>query len=628
VHSARNTLLIMGLGIFAMAGCHSAVQQNTDALVRDRAAKPMDVSDFLVPAKKPQEPPPIDPKTPPMVKNLQVPAGTPGIEAPAIIPPKDFYKLPEKEKQAFLTKYFKLQLEVGDDPQPVPGPDGRPLSLADLQKLAREHNPLLKQAASDIDNFDGARIQAAVYNNPTFNYSSSPVSFTSGNVAGPGISQTIVTMGKKKLAEAAAIMDIANAKLAYRRAETDLMAAVRSNYFQVLVNEEGMKANRALMVLTDQIYKLMLDQLKGGYVAAYEPAQLGVFAGQARMAYLTSRHNYLQSWKMLAASIGLTTMPATQLSGSIAGELPRFDFEKSLAHVLKNHTDAQTANNGVDKARLLLRLQEVQAIPDVTVGASIYDDNSSPGPPRFVPTLSLSVPVPVFDRNQGNIKSAQAALVRAVEQPHATQNALTQLLADAYRRLEENRMFLDLYRKQLLPQQIQAYRATVERHYGIGSVEVNPAAGAATAYMSDLITAEQNLVSLIASYLSTLSNYWQAVSDTASLLQIDDAYLMAKDVEKMPGADLAELLSLPCCHPCSSLKLGAPTAQPTSRPVGPAQLPDLAAQRQNSSASVAQAAAVAQPMGLSVEVQPTEPEFRLPTLLPPDSDAASKGETR
>ena len=110
-----------------------------------------------------------------------------------------------------------------------------------------------------------------------------------------------------------------------------------------------MRANRGLMELTDEIYKVMLQQLKGGIVAPYEPAQIGVFAGQARIAYIQSRNNYLESWKMLATSIGLTMMPVTELAGSITRELPRFDFEKSLAHVLKNHTDALTAENGVTR---------------------------------------------------------------------------------------------------------------------------------------------------------------------------------------------------------------------------------------------------------------------------------------
>ena len=61
------------------------------------------------------------------------------------------------------------------------------------------------------------------------------------------------------------------------------------------------------------------------------------------------------------------------------------------------------------------------------------------------------------------------------------------------------------------------------------------------------------MVSLIATYLTTIGNYWQAVSDIASLSQVDDAYQMAEHLENCPMPDLAELLKMPCCHPCSSM---------------------------------------------------------------------------
>jgi cobalt-zinc-cadmium efflux system outer membrane protein len=545
------------MGLLFVVGCLSPVQREVDDLVCKSASQVMDVPPpgLLVPQKELPPRPPFDPKTQKFLERWEVPPGVPGSDAPKIIPPKGFEKkdFPEAEKQAFVDRYFKSQLEVGPDPRPVPGPDGHPLSLADLQRLAREHSPLLRQAAADIKAAEGAVIAAGVMPNPTIGYNTTPVSLTSGQTIGPSVTQTLPTMGKKFLQESAANKDLDNARLAYRRAETDLMTNIRSNYFAVLVAQEGMRANRGLMELTDEIFTVMKLQFKGGQVAAYEPGQIGVFAGQARIAYIQSRNSYLASWKLLATSIGLTMMPVTELSGSVTRELPRFDFDKSLAHVLKNHTDALTALNGLEKARFNQRLAEVTAVPDVTLGISVLHDNSLPGPPRYVPAFIGSITLPIWDRNQGNIRSAQAQLLRAAEQPHATQNNLTASFVDAYRRLEESRQILYLYRMQLLPQQVQAFRATVLRHNAIGPVEVG-LPGGSTAYFSDLITSEQNLVSLIATYLTTLGSYWQAVSDTASLLQIDDVYATASAVDHFPDADPIELLKLPCCHPCSSLQ--------------------------------------------------------------------------
>jgi cobalt-zinc-cadmium efflux system outer membrane protein len=558
--SVRRLILIVGLGMLSLAGCLSPVQQDVDSLVCGRSGIAMDVPPpgLLPPPEEKKPRPPVEAKKPPsFLQRMEVPEDLPGSEAPKIewAAPKVFGKLSPKEKDALVAKHFKAQMEVGPDPPAVPGPEGRPLTLADLQRLAREHSPLLRQAASDIKAAEGAVIQAGVYPNPTLSYTSSAVSFTNGSIWGASISQTISTMGKLTLAQAAAKMDLVNAQLAYRRAETDLMASVRSAYFGVLVAQEGMRANRALMELTDQVYKVMLLQLKGGEVGAYEPAQVGVYAGQARIAYIQSRNSYLQSWKNLATAIGLPMMPVTQLAGNINRDLPRFDFDKALAFVLANHTDVLTARYGLEKARYNLRLAEVAAVPDFTLGVTVLYDATLPGPARLVPGVSASAPIPVFDRNQGGIRQAQAALIHAIEEPHRVQNALTASFADAYRRLEENRQILELYRQQLLPQQIQAFRGVVLRHYGAGPQEfILP--GGSTAYLGDLIATEQNVVSLIATYLTTLQAYWQAVSDTASLLQTDDFYDLANQVTSLPTPDWAELLKLPCCHPCSSLPLG------------------------------------------------------------------------
>jgi cobalt-zinc-cadmium efflux system outer membrane protein len=475
-----------------------------------------------------------------------------------------------KEREALAAKYFKSQMEVGPDPRPVPGPDARPLTLTDLQRLARTHSPLLRQAASDIKLAEGAVIGAGVMPNPTLGYTSSAESFTNGSIFGPSVSQAFPLSGRLTLAQAAAKMDLINAKLAYRRAETDLMAAVRSAYFAVLGNQEMMRENRALMDLTDQIYQVMLLQVKAGQVAGYEPAQVGVYAGQARIAYIQSRNGYLVAWKNLATSIGLPMMPVTELAGSLRRNLPTFDFDKALAYLLENHTDAVTARYGLDKARYNLRLAEVTAVPDVTLTASLLYDATPPGPSRLIPGVGASMPLPIFDRNQGGIRQAQAALLRATEEPHRVQNALTASFADAYHRQEENRQILELYHKQLLVQQVQAFRGAVLRHYGAGAVEPI-LAGGSTAALTDLIAAEQNVITLIAAYQAAVLAYWQAVSDVASLLQTDDVYALAAEITSAPAPDLIELLKLPCCHPCSSL----PQAQAACAGPGEVVMPAL-----------------------------------------------------
>jgi cobalt-zinc-cadmium efflux system outer membrane protein len=559
------------LGPLLLGGCfYASVRERVGGLVCDRANRPIDPQPPLVPELPPPQPLTQPAKT--LVERLAVPPGVPGAQTPPIVLPP-LKTAPQEQINAAVNRYLPPMPPLGAEPQPVPGPDGRPLTLADLQKLAQTNSPLLRQAASDIEAAEGAAKQAGAYPNPTVGLTGQ----TQGPGGGPNygglVNQTIKTPGKLKLAQAAATMDLENAKLAYRRAETDLMASVRTGYFAVLVAQEGIRANRALVKLTDELYKVMVTQLKGGEVAAYEPMQVGVYAVLARAALVTARNSYTLAWKQLAAALGLPAMPPTELAGRIDMPLPVWRYDQVLAHVLTNHTDVLTTRNTIEKARFNLRLAEITPYPDLSVAATVYNDVTPPGPNRIVSLMQVSVPVPVFDRNQGAIRQAQGALVRAIDEPHRVRDDLNGRVADAFRRYDENRSLVELYVKEALPKQVQAFRAAVQRHYSAEPEKV--------AY-SDIVAAEQSLVGLVGTYITVLGAQWQAVVDLASLLQTDDLFQLAETFHITPGADLEQLLALPCCHPCSLLPdpalRGANLTWPPAA-IAPSELPVPSAPR-------------------------------------------------
>ncbi len=480
-------------------------------------------------------------KVPAFFKRMQVPLEVPGANVPPIKLPA---RTDENAFKAAVNKYFPPLPAVGPDPLPIPGADGVPLTLTDLQRMARGNSPLLRQAAADVAAAKGAAIQAGAYPNPLAGVQSTTASNTGGPSYGIILGQTITTMGKKKLAEAAAIMDLENAQLAYHRAETDLMAAVRTGYFQVLVAQESMRANRALVSLTDEVYKVNVDQVMGGAVAVYEPMQVAVFAAQARQGLIIARNSYTLAWKQLAAALGTINMKPAPLEGRVDMPLPKYEYDQVLAHVLSKHTDIAVATNTQQKARYNLRLAEVTAVPDVTVTTTIANDNSLGVSNRVTAGLQATVPVPVWDRNLGAIQQARGNLMRAVEEQHRVEMDLSTRVAEAYRRYAESRDVLALYRDDILPKQVQAFRGAVARHYGAEPDKV--------AY-TDLITSEQNLVSVIGPYVAALSAQWQAVVDVANLLQTEDVFQAQGIFPAAPLPNLEELLKLSCCHPCSAL---------------------------------------------------------------------------
>ncbi len=589
--SARALLIPLPLCLAFAVGCTFPVRQQVDDRICDRSKDSFDLLPepvkagkegkkeakreegrddtdpggirqaglLLIAAQEPKKPLDL------FLTRTEVPANVPGASAKEIQMPKmgDF----KEQIGKVIAEHFPPIAKVKVDPDFPPGPDGKPMTLSDLQRIAVTNSPLLRQAASDIEAARGAAIQAGAYPNPTIGYQSAGVGPSGGPTYGMFASQTIVTAGKKKIAQEAALAQFRASEFAYRRAETDLQYNVRTNYYGVLVAQESIRANRGLVELTDEMYRVMVDQLRGGQVAPYEPKQLKVFSDQANVALLQARNGRLLAWRQLVAVLGVPHMPPTALDGTVNIQVRQLDFEKALAHVLTKHTDVLTTNETIANARLNLRLAQVMPIPDVTVQAGVATDSTAPGPSRLISTMQVSIPVPVFDLNKGAIRQSQAALLRANEEPHRVQADLTSRFSEAYRRYEENRVMLELYQKSTLPSQVQAFRAAVKRYFS-----GDPNAVGALAF-NDVVTAEQNLVTIIGNYLPILQAQWQAVCDVSNFLQTDQLYQMADELQGEPAVDFEELLKLPCHHPCSPA-VPAPTRdsfrlEPATRAVSP-----------------------------------------------------------
>jgi outer membrane protein, heavy metal efflux system len=477
--------------------------------------------------------------------DLNIPAEVPGSEARRIQLSRD-PAAKQKEIEGLYPPLPPLEAE----PIPLAGPGGRPLTLSDLQQIAAVNSPKLKQAASDVEAARGNMMQANAYPNPTVSYQFTPSNngSTPGG-DGVGIDQTIKTGGKLTLATASAEMALHQAELALKRARSDLSTQVRNAYFAVLVAKETVRVNRALAHFTEEVYRLQANLLTGGFAAPYEPAALRAQAFSARLAYRQSIQNYYYAWKQLVATISVRQLPLSEVAGRVDSMIPYYDYDALLAYVLRNHTDVVTAQYGLEAARFNLKLAQVTPVPDVDVNMSVFKDYSL-APKQTSPTLTLGVPLPVWDRNRGAIIAAEAALIRAQEQPHVVEMNLTNSLATAYVGYKTNLEALEYYRRYILPDQVRAYRGAYDRR----QIDPNAAFG-------DVVSAQQTLAADVTTYLATLGQVWTSVTTVADLIQTDDLFEYARPQAVPALPDLEQLPALPCCHP-NAWPLDAGTSAP------------------------------------------------------------------
>src|SRR5262245_21461864 len=405
--------------------------------------------------------------------------------------------------------------ERGEPIQPVavlgipPRPRGI-IDLAELQRLAVEHSPSLKQAAAEVAAARGTAIQAGLHPNPTVGYQGDQIG--SGHTAGQQggfLSQTFVTHGKLGLAQAAARAEVTRTEAALQQARADLLAQVRARYFALRTATESVRVAEEMARTADALAERQRRLLESGQpVAPHEVDQARALAATARGEVIQARNRRTAAERQLATLIGNPDLDTPEIRHGDE-TVPAVEFDGLRKRVLENHTELRVAAAQVERAQFEVELARLTPYPNVETQTYVQHDYQT-RTPQF--GLQIGVALPVFDRNQGNIARAEAQFVRASHEAARVRQDLTQRLTEVYERYSTNRQLLEQYRTEVLPNQTKAFDGLRKRF------EQEPGKVSFT----EVVLGQQTLANSYAGYLNVLSAAWQAFAEFGRLAQTED----------------------------------------------------------------------------------------------------------
>ncbi|MBY0278702.1 TolC family protein [Candidatus Binatia bacterium] len=203
----------------------------------------------------------------------------------------------------------------------------------------------------------------------------------------------------------------------------------------------------------------------------------------------------------LATSWGGTQPDFAAVSGAFSTVRGPEPLEQLWLEIERNPDLARWASELAQRAASLA-LAEAKAIPDVTVslGGRYYQDEQSAG------VIALfSVPLPVFDRNQGAIQAAEARLAVAKVEQRVTEITVRSAVARSYQALlAAYRQALEL-RDRTLPEAETVFRGAQDA-YARGLFR----------YI-EVLDAQRTLFQLRAAYVDALLAYHTQITDIARL---------------------------------------------------------------------------------------------------------------
>ena len=380
------------------------------------------------------------------------------------------------------------------------------ISLAEAVALALDVNPELSASRREIAAAAGQIVQSRTRPNPELGYSledtQSRTRTQSLQINWP------IEMGGKRDARvnvAERNHDVAGADFDTRRA--DIRASVIAAYFEVLTAEERVALALASEELADKATDVVSKRVLAGKVSPVEETKSRV-AGAGLRIESSQATGELRAAKLRLASLLGRDAVDVEVNSSVADAIPLLPSTNALRDRLRASPTIRRAQLEIQRRSAIVSLERSKAMPDITLSLGVKRPNELQ---RNQILLGISVPLPVFDRNQGNVLEAVQREEKARDELAAVNTKITTEVMQARERLATARDQLDVLVRTILPGAKSAYDAA---RVGFENGKFS---------FLDVLDAQRTYFASKSQYIRTVSEVHRADADIDRILGDDAA---------------------------------------------------------------------------------------------------------
>lgn len=404
---------------------------------------------------------------------------------------------------------FVTGLSLADDVPPEPAAPAAPgLTLDECVAWTLLRHPRLTESSFFIDQMRGSAYQAGLYPNPRIDSGNPQTIGPQGTtILTTGLTQEIVSAGKLGLDKAAASEVARQAEWNRVRTRFDVLTQVRQEFFATLAAQRRRVLLEKLLALAEQSEKTSQNLFNAEQVSETDVLLLRVERRRAQLALNTAEITLEGQRRQLAATMGLKDSNIGAVEGSLTVPIPDFQTEAVVSEILYGNPQVQIAHLEISRSHFLLQRAEVEPIPNVTLqgGAQYsYSNNTTQA------LVGVYINVPIWNRNQGNIAAAQAALFRANAGRDAVQLELAKQLTAAIQRLRTAEKAVNSLEEGILPDAMRTLEL-VQKAYARGQFDI-----------TRLLQTQRTVFEANLDYITALENRLNAAAEIAGLLQLDE----------------------------------------------------------------------------------------------------------
>lgn len=393
------------------------------------------------------------------------------------------------------------------------------ITLAEAVNLALLRNPELALFAKEIRALEGTTLQAGLLRNPEISVNienigniqklrgdiNSPESIVQEvvqQVTTIRIGQLIELGGKRAARVNAAQIGEEVAIKDYEAKRIDIMARVANLFTEVIAAQERFKLSIEIKQLAQNVVDSVVLRVKAGKVPPIEETRAKVGLSSVNIEYEQAQRDLLSARKRLA----LMWDNVDPLFDKALGDLEVFiappDFNLLQKLLLENPLALRALKN-IEHRKALLEVEQTRRIPNLTVNAGVVNYALVGGSTAIA---SIAVPLPLFDRNQGNLKEAHERVNKAEDERLALELRLKTELTQSYEALTAVWNEINILRNEILPGAKSAFNV-MRRGYELGKFG-----------LLELLDAQRILFQNQVLYIRALANYQRLTNDIERLI--------------------------------------------------------------------------------------------------------------
>ena len=325
-------------------------------------------------------------------------------------------------------------------------PVSHDISLREAIDAAFSRNPDLASARWDIEISAGERQQAGLIPNPELSWEVEDTRRDTSTTT-VMLSQALELGGKR-----GARIDVADrgqdaARIELERRGNELRAEVVQAYFSAFRAQTGLDLARQSQGLAQRGLEVAEGRVRAGKSSPVEATRAQVQLAETQLQVRRAETLKTNAYRELARTTGSSVVSFDRLNDADLAKVMMPPSVQLLSR-LDQSAELRLAEVQIQRTEAALGSERAQRIPDLTVSiGSQYSREDR----EQVNVVGMSMPLPLFNRNQGNVLAASRRADQARDLRNAAELRLRTLVQSALDQWTTSAREVDSYHQVILP---------------------------------------------------------------------------------------------------------------------------------------------------------------------------------